>query len=184
MGIKISQRIEIVELAVVKWFCPVLQTSFFLFKDALFSASTLSSVKNLRVNSPNMNGSVLSFKPTCWFASPLPGISSFQPSLLFGYSPLDLNSLIQIICQALTFFIFTARYKPVIFEISRQTGVNILTTLFTLKNKTQISKHLFDQNWQISRWKISLFCLENEKNWSCFFYFQLEVLLVGSLGET
>jgi len=61
---------------------------------------------------------------------------------------------------------FTARYKPVIFEISWQTGANMLTTLFTLKfeffsySKTQISQQLFHQNWQISKWKIQVYIAE------------------------
>ena len=58
-------------------YTPLLLSADFLFEDARLSASTLSSfhsrkVKNLRANSPNMNGSVLSFTATCWFASECP----------------------------------------------------------------------------------------------------------------
>ena len=88
---------------------PLLSSSdflfFCLFVDALFGVSTLSSFHSwTRVNCLELNGLVLSNLPVgprlqdaSFF---LTGISRFQLSLLFGCSPLDMKSLIQMICQA------------------------------------------------------------------------------------
>lgn len=80
---------------------------------------------------------------------------------------------------------FRTRCKPVIFEISRQTGANMLTILFT----STFEFFSYDVDFQATFWtKLSNFPVIThiaEKLKEMFMLiFQLEVLFLNSLRET